>query len=102
MKTNKSIPAIFTIAIAFVLILTQSAFRPNLTPNYGKDLSDDWHLIGSRTMVSPNTVPNSTQYRCLESEEEVCTAEFDYTSPSNDANDYISGSESLGIYDFGN
>ena len=102
MNIIKFNPRILAVAVAFALILTQSAFRPTLTPNYGKDATDNWHLIGSRTMVSPSVEPGANEYRCLLNEEKICTAEFDYSSPSNAANDYLPGSESPGVYDFGN
>lgn len=73
---------------AMLLVGGTSAFKPALVPNYGKDVNDDWHSLSGLTRVSPLTQPSEGEYRCLSSQD-ICTAEFDYANPANNADDYI-------------
>lgn len=82
----------FAVIAALLLVAGTSAFKPALVPNYGQDASGNWHNLSGLTKVAPNVIPAAGEYRCIESTR-LCTAEFDYPEPSQNANDYIESGE---------
>jgi len=99
MNISKIKSPVFAAGAAILLTLGLSAFKPAATPNYGKDASGNWNSLTGLTPVGPLTQPGPGEYRCIPSTE-VCTAEFSYENPENNADDYQSvGSE--GIFEKG-
>jgi len=99
MNFSKIKKPVFAAIAAALLVVGGSAFKPALVDNYGKDASGNWHSLAGLTPVSPTTEPEAGEYRCIADEVEVCTAEFSYSNPAQNASDYDSSTP--GIFDLG-